>query len=145
MRLLLLFIVHFYWVAAFGQGHTTMLGKVMNNGSGDPVASALVTLYKQEVIISQSQTDREGNYAFRNIEIGNYTIVVTKFGFPPLKISDVEIVNEYLEMNLAFDGEGYSSDTLHLSYEEVRPNRNKKWKKCPRKRNKRRQHKRRQR
>jgi hypothetical protein len=67
---------------AFAQSTTAGVGGVVTDGSGRPVAGAVVTIVHTESgTVSRATTDANGRYAARNLRVGGpYRVTVTKDG-----------------------------------------------------------------
>lgn len=88
LRLILFFVVS--TTVAFGQ--TSLSGKVTDEESSEMVIGATVLLFKNEVQLSGTITDIDGNYSFSNIDPGTYSVQVSYVGFGDVKITDVMVL-----------------------------------------------------
>lgn len=78
-RLLLLFVMGLIsWSAA---AQTSLEGKVTDQETGEPVLFATVALYKNGVLVTGTDTDLDGNYAFTNIDPGTYDVEFSYVGY----------------------------------------------------------------
>ncbi|HEX8249697.1 MAG TPA: carboxypeptidase-like regulatory domain-containing protein [Pyrinomonadaceae bacterium] len=67
---------------------TQLKGTVTNQADGTPVIDATVTIVEAA---KTAQTDSTGKYTIKPVEIGTYTVTVTKTGFNDFQITGVEI------------------------------------------------------
>lgn len=79
-RILLTSILSAIGLAAWAQ--TSLEGKVSDAATGEALIVANVVLYKNGVLISQTQTDFDGNYTFSSIDPGTYDVKAQYTGFP---------------------------------------------------------------
>ncbi|MEM9835434.1 MAG: carboxypeptidase regulatory-like domain-containing protein [Bacteroidota bacterium] len=89
-KILLLFTLLFISVAAFAQ--TALKGKVVDGDAGDdPLPFASVSIEKEGVFITGTNTDIDGNYSFSNIDPGTYTIIATFTGYATQRLEGVKV------------------------------------------------------
>ena len=69
----------------------TIEGKVLEEGTTDPVIFANVVLFKNGVRVGVKSTDFDGNYKFENLEEGVYEIEVSYIGFDLQKIKGIKV------------------------------------------------------
>ncbi len=76
---LLLFIVCCFTLTAYAQKTGTIKGTVQDTISGQPVASATITLFKKadSSLISFTMTDNKGYFQLTGIPNGNYRLLIT--------------------------------------------------------------------
>jgi hypothetical protein len=67
---------------------TQLKGTVTNKTDNTPVTGATVTIVEAA---QTTQTDTNGSYTIKPIEIGTYTVTVTKTGFNNFQITGVEV------------------------------------------------------
>ncbi len=60
---------------------TSLEGKVSDQESGEPIIFGTVSLYKNGVLITGTETDFDGNYAFSNIDPGTYDVEASYVGY----------------------------------------------------------------
>ncbi len=60
---------------------TSLEGKVNELDSGEPVIFGTVSLFRNGVLITGTETDFDGNYAFSNIDPGTYDVEASYVGF----------------------------------------------------------------
>ncbi len=83
-------------------GPGTLTGTITNSATGLPVAGALV-----EVDGEERTTGANGVYTFASIESGTYDVTVTKKGFYPKTVEDVEVTaGGTTTQNIAIDPGG---------------------------------------
>ncbi len=99
-----------------------IVGKVVNEMSGDVVLDAKVNVLLAGAHVKYGLTDHRGYYRIYDIEEGEYEILVKAMGFAPMMITQVPVrALENTALNLKFYNEGYASDTLVLSYYDLYP------------------------
>ncbi len=86
--LLLIFALTVSGVAAFGQ--TSLQGKVVDD-TGEPVIFGSVALYKNEVLITGTETDFDGNYAFNELDPGDYDLEVSYVGLTTKRVNGIQV------------------------------------------------------
>lgn len=116
----MLVLLIFCSFSILAQDHGSLRGRITDEFSGDPIKYARFFLETQEGIVAKVVADCEGDYWFKGLSEGNYTLVIKKLGYSPLKIVNVLISqNQNLLFNLSFEGEGYDQDTLVFTYAEM--------------------------
>lgn len=60
---------------------TALQGKVTDQETTEPILFCNVALYKNDVLLRGEITDVDGNYAFANIDPGNYDVVISYTGY----------------------------------------------------------------
>lgn len=90
MRLLLFMVLVFAGV--FGQAQTSIEGKVIDQGNGEPIIYGNVALYKSGVLVTGTDTDENGNYAISNVDPGTYDVAASYVGYQPMKIEGVVLL-----------------------------------------------------
>ncbi len=68
---------------------TSLEGKVTDKDKGEPIIFNQVLLYKNGVLVTGTETDIDGNYAFSSIDPGTYDIEVAYIGFNTSRIEGV--------------------------------------------------------
>jgi outer membrane receptor protein involved in Fe transport len=86
-NLSLLLIALFCASVAIGQ--TTIQGKITEVETGEPVLFAAVALYKNDVLITGTESDFDGNYSFADLSPGTYDVEVTILNLQDQRISGV--------------------------------------------------------
>jgi outer membrane receptor protein involved in Fe transport len=79
-RILLLFVLSCISVTSI-LAQTSLEGKVTDATSGEAILFGTVALYKNDVLISGTETDLDGNYFFSDIDPGNYDIEASYIGY----------------------------------------------------------------
>ncbi len=90
-----------------------IFGRVVSKGTRQPIASATVTLLRGDTQVAQVTTDSEGKFAFPNLTVGDYTVVVTADGFLESRIRvtlTTEKRRESLTVELLSPEEGPPTD-----------------------------------
>lgn len=80
-------------------GKGSILGKVTDKGSGNPLSSAKIFLYQGTNQVAVMTTDRNGNFTINGIPAGNYRIKAVKNGYTDHFEKDI-IVTENQTVNL---------------------------------------------
>lgn len=83
MRIFTVLCVCMLFGATAALAQTSLEGKVTEQDNGEPVIFGTVSLYKNGVLITGTETDFDGNYAFSNIDPGTYDVEASYVGFTP--------------------------------------------------------------
>lgn len=86
-RYSLILVLVFGWIGLNAQA--SLEGKVTDAETGEPILFGNVALYKNGVLITGTETDLDGNYAFSNIDPGTYDVEATYVGYQGLKKTGV--------------------------------------------------------
>lgn len=78
-RILLLLMIGFVSWSMTAQ--TSLEGKVTDLESGEPIIFGSVALYKNDVLVTGTETDLDGNYSFSNIDPGTYDVEISYVGY----------------------------------------------------------------
>lgn len=78
-HLLLLLLMGFVSWSAMAQ--TSLEGKVIDRETGEPILFGSVALYKNDVLVTGTETDLDGNYSFSNIDPGTYDVEISYVGY----------------------------------------------------------------
>ncbi|HLF63718.1 MAG TPA: TonB-dependent receptor, partial [Saprospiraceae bacterium] len=81
MRFFTVLTVCMAFSASAALAQTSLEGKVTEQDNGDPVIFGTVSLFKNGVLITGTETDFDGNYAFSNIDPGTYDVEASYVGF----------------------------------------------------------------
>ena len=79
-RILLLFVLSCISITGM-LAQTSLEGKVTDAASGEAILFGTVALYKNDVLISGTETDLDGNYFFSNLDPGTYDIEASYIGY----------------------------------------------------------------
>ena len=79
-RILLLFVLSSISITGM-LAQTSLEGKVTDAASGEAILFGTIALYKNDVLISGTETDLDGNYFFSNIDPGTYDIEGSYIGY----------------------------------------------------------------
>jgi len=116
----MLLLLTFCSFSILAQDYGSLRGRLRDEFSGDPIKYARLFLETEEGVVAKVVSDCEGDYRFERLAEGNYSLVINKQGYSPLKIVDVFIAqNQDLLFNPSFEGEGYDQDTLVFTYAEM--------------------------
>jgi outer membrane receptor protein involved in Fe transport len=74
---------------AASQAQTALAGRVVDDESGEPILFGDVILYRNDVLLTGTQTDETGNYSFSNIDPGTYDVEVRYVGYQPTRVAGV--------------------------------------------------------
>lgn len=92
----------YFLLPAFTQSQ--LHGKVTEKESGEPVIFGNLTLHKEGVFITGTETDIEGNYRFGQLEPGRYQLKADYVGLSSVKIENLSIKpNHSLQYNIQMD------------------------------------------
>lgn len=89
-RYSLLLALLFGWVGMFAQ--TSLEGKVTDAETGESIIFGDIALYKNGVLITGTQTDIDGNYAFSNIDPGTYDVESSYVGYQKQRKTGVVVL-----------------------------------------------------
>ncbi|MEM1214883.1 MAG: carboxypeptidase regulatory-like domain-containing protein [Bacteroidota bacterium] len=81
------------------QGYTSLAGKVLETGSGEPVLFGSVALYQNGVLVRGTETDFDGNFSFTNLAPGWYDVECSYLGFATSRLEGV-LVQKHSETNI---------------------------------------------
>ena len=87
-NLLVLFVLLLSGAAVFGQ--TSLQGEVVDD-TGEPIIFGSVALYKNGVLITGTETDFDGNYAFNEIDPGTYDVEASYVGYNKQRVEGVAV------------------------------------------------------
>lgn len=71
---------------------TSVEGTITDENQGDPIIFGTVALYKNDVLVTGTETDELGQYVISNIDPGNYDIVASYVGYQSKKIEGVVLL-----------------------------------------------------
>ncbi|MCO6475754.1 MAG: carboxypeptidase regulatory-like domain-containing protein [Phaeodactylibacter sp.] len=92
---------------AIAHSQTSLYGKVTDAITGGPIIFASVALYKSGVLITGTETDFDGNYAFSGIGSGAYDVETTYVGYAKKRIPDVKVLAEKVnKLDIEMSSEG---------------------------------------
>ena len=83
------FVIICLLFSAIGFGQTTIEGKVTDQASGEPILFGSVAIYKNDVLLTGTETDLDGNYIFSGLDPGTYDIEMSYVGYQPTRIAGV--------------------------------------------------------
>jgi len=79
-------------VSAWAQFETADVLGTVHDPSGSVVAKVAITLTNLDTsIVAKTTTDENGNYAFRNVKIGRYSVTAEATGFSKAVASDIAV------------------------------------------------------
>lgn len=67
--------------AAIGYAQTSLQGQIVDDVTNEAILFGTVALYKNEVLITGTETDFDGNYYFSNLEPGTYEVEARYVGY----------------------------------------------------------------
>ncbi len=85
MRNVLLTTILLLFVSSLAISQTSLEGKVTNAASGETLPFATIKLLKNEVFMTGTDTDLDGNYSLAGLEPGTYEVEASYVGFTPQK------------------------------------------------------------
>ena len=88
---LLLLLVSTVCTVSTASAQTTLQGKVTDASSGEAILFATVALYKNDVIMTGTETDLDGLYFFADMDAGTYSIEVSYVGYQTQRLTDVKV------------------------------------------------------
>ena len=75
--------------ASVAMSQTTIQGKITEVETGEPVLFAAVALYKNDVLITGTESDFDGNYSFADLSPGTYDVEVSILNLQDQRIAGV--------------------------------------------------------
>ncbi|MEO1258098.1 MAG: TonB-dependent receptor [Bacteroidota bacterium] len=85
----LLLTIAFLLAGIAATGQTSLEGTVTDAESGEPIIFGTVALYKNDVLITGTETDFDGYYSLTELDAGTYDVVFSYTGYQDFKITDV--------------------------------------------------------
>jgi len=85
ITLLVIFISMSWAIGA----QTSLEGKVKDGETGEPILYGTVALYKNDVLITGTDTDFDGNFIFGDIDPGTYDVEITYVGYQTTRINGI--------------------------------------------------------
>ena len=86
------FLTLLFSLLAFVIGaQTSLKGKVTDKETGEAILFGSVTLYKGNTLLTGTETDIDGNYIFKDLQPGIYTIEVNYIGYIVTRMKDFEV------------------------------------------------------
>lgn len=82
-------LILFLFIGGMAFSQTTIQGKVTEEATGEAVLFATIALYKNDVLMSGTESDFDGNYSFSDIDPGTYDIEVSFLGLVTQRIKGV--------------------------------------------------------
>lgn len=102
MKLLIILLLLTPVVSLIGQ--TSIQGKVSDSRTGEGIIVASVLLYIDDVLITGTETDFDGNYFFSSIEPSTYNIEVRYVGYSTKLENEIHTtVNEVTHKNIELE------------------------------------------
>ncbi|NNF20986.1 MAG: TonB-dependent receptor plug domain-containing protein [Saprospiraceae bacterium] len=83
-----LFILCFFF-SGLAISQTSLQGKITEEGTGEAVLFATIALYKNDVLLTGTESDFDGNYFFSDIDPGTYDIEVSFLGLQTQRIAGI--------------------------------------------------------
>jgi len=85
---------------------TSLVGKVTDD-TGEPIIFGSIALYKNDVLITGTETDTEGHYALHQIGAGTYDLEASYVGYSTKRIEGVKVIagkTNRLDITMSSDG-----------------------------------------
>ncbi|NNE27245.1 MAG: TonB-dependent receptor plug domain-containing protein [Saprospiraceae bacterium] len=114
-----LFILSFLFVGT-AIAQTSLQGKITEEETGEAVLFATIALYKNDVLITGTESDFDGNYFFSDIDPGTYDVEVSFIGLQTQRVQG--IVAKAGKVNIAdveMKEEGVLIDVVEIVAYEV--------------------------
>ena len=83
------FLVLCLCISAISFGQTTIEGKVTDQATGEPILFGSVAIYKNDVLLTGTESDLDGNYIFSGLDPGTYDIEVSYVGYQAQRVSGI--------------------------------------------------------
>ena len=87
----LLLTVTFLLVGIAASAQTTLRGTVTDAETGEPIIFGTVALYKNDVLVTGTDTDYDGFYSVTELDAGTYDVVFSYTGYQDYKVTGVQI------------------------------------------------------
>src|SRR5699024_6188229 len=85
----LLFFILLFFLTLKGSAQTSIEGRVTEESSEEPIIFGSVALYRNDVLVTGTETDENGNYAISQIDPGTYDIAVSYVGYQTKRINGI--------------------------------------------------------
>lgn len=72
---------------------TTLEGRVTDAETGEAILFGTVAIYKNDVLLTGTETDFDGFYSITEMDAGTYDVVFSYTGYADHKIEDVVVIN----------------------------------------------------
>ena len=108
----------FFTTIAISQ--TTLQGNISEDESGEAVLFATVALYKNDVLITGTESDFDGNYFFSDLDPGTYSIEVSFLGLQTQRMNGIIVKAGKVNFaNVKMKEEGVLVDVIEIVGYEV--------------------------
>jgi len=88
----LLLLILLLFVVSLLEAQTSLSGKVTDAETAEPIIFSTVALYKNDVLITGTESDVDGNYSFSNIDPGTYDLLVSYTGYNAQRVTDIQVL-----------------------------------------------------
>lgn len=68
-----------------------IMGKILDKETSEPIPFVAIILEQNDIQINAVTSDFDGNYEFKNIPLGEFSIKASSVGFRPLKLIGIKI------------------------------------------------------
>ncbi len=83
---LLVIFISMSWALS---AQTSLEGKVTDGENGEPILFGTIALYKNDVLLTGTETDFDGNFIFGDIDPGTYDIEITYVGYQTSRVNGI--------------------------------------------------------
>ncbi len=106
-RTLLFFTLFLFSASVILAQSATLIGKVTEKNSGEPVLFGSVALYQNGVLEGGTETDFDGNYSFSNLDPGTYAVEFSYLGLQTARVEGVTVfAGKVITVNAEMEEEG---------------------------------------
>ncbi len=89
----LLLTAAFLFAGIAVSAQTTLQGKVSDAETGEPIIFGTVAIYKNDVLITGTETDFDGFYSLTELDAGTYNVVFSYTGYSDYKVTGVTVTS----------------------------------------------------
>ena len=119
VRKFTLFILCIFFTT-IAMAQTSLQGNISEEESGEAVLFATVALYKNDVLITGTESDFDGNYFFSDIDPGTYSIEVSFLGLQTQRMNGIIVKAGKVNFaNVSMKEEGVLVDVIEIVGYEV--------------------------
>ncbi len=91
-----LFTIIFLFLSFLGISQTSLKGILTNAKTGEPIIYGNIAMYKNDILILETETDLDGNYYFSRIKPGTYDFEASHIDYKPQRETGAVIKNGQL-------------------------------------------------
>ncbi len=92
MKTTITFLLAWAIFSACAISQTSLQGTLTDANTGEPIIFGTVAIYKNDVLITGTQTDFDGFYSIAKLDSGTYDVTFAYTGYSDVRIADVTII-----------------------------------------------------